>query len=104
MSTKLPADLQGVLWNINIDKIDLKVDKSYIINQVLAYGAWHNLEWLFNNYQLDEIKETFISKPEKDYTAQCYNFTKNVLLNINIDLDVTKYVKSYPRNIGRQSN
>lgn len=99
MIGKLPNDLQAILWSQNIDKIDPEKDKSYIIHQVLAYGAWENLKWLFKNYDRSTIKEIFESKPEKDYTPQGYNFTKNVLLNVNKYLDIQKYVKTYPRNI-----
>ena len=99
MIAKLPDDLQGILWNQKIEKIDAKKNKNYIINQVLAYGAWKNLEWLFKNYSRSIIKNVFENEPEKDYTPQGYNFTKNILLSINKDLDIQKYVKTYPRDI-----
>lgn len=99
MSGKLPNNLQAVLWSHNIDKIDLNINKKYIINQILAYGTWDNLKWLFKNYKLSDIREVFVNNPEKDYTPQGYNFTKNVLLNVDKSLDIQKYVKTYPRNI-----
>ena len=99
MVGKLPNNLQGILWSQNIDKIDLEKNKRYIINQILAYGAWENLEWLFKNYNKSTIKTVFENEPEKDYTPQGYNFTKNFLLDVNKDLDIQKYVKTYPRNI-----
>ena len=97
----IPKSLQGVLWSVGVDKLDLKRDKTYIINQILAYGTWVHLKWLFKTYEKGEIRTVFISKPSKDYTRPSFNFVKRHLLGLKTEsLDESKYVKTYPRSIG----
>lgn len=96
----IPKSLQGVLWSIPVEDLDLQKNKNYIIHQVLAYGTWENLKWLFSTYSSDEIKNVFINYPAKDYTFPAFNFTKNILLNLPDGfIDQTLYVRSFPRNI-----
>ncbi len=102
MTSKIPTNLQGVLWSVDINNFDFIKNKAYVIHQVLAYGTWDHLVWLFKNYTINEIRESFEKYPEKDYTPQGYNFSKNVLLEISKPLDEKRYVKTFPRYIRQQ--
>lgn len=47
----------GLFWDIDVEKLDLKVHSRYIIERVLKYGSlndWLNLKKI---YSLDKIKE-----------------------------------------------
>lgn len=52
---KPPRFLQSVLWSYDISKMDINKDKELIIQQVLNYGNWQALQWLFDNYKRCEI-------------------------------------------------
>lgn len=56
VKTKIPKKMQWLFWSVNIDDLDLKRDKDYIISQVLNYGTWEDLKWLFKVYSEKEIK------------------------------------------------
>lgn len=98
---KIPTNLQPILWSKSIDLLDLQKDKIYIIHQILAYGTWENIKWLFKTYPKPIINGVFSTEPEKNYSERSYNFVKNILLEIDKDLDKTKYVKTFPRYIGQ---
>ena len=99
-SKKIPRWLQPVLWSVDVANLDLKKDKAYIINQILAYGGLEELRWLFKNYPKKTIKEVFLKKPSKVYTKQSLNFVKEILLELsNRKLDPYKYDQSLPRII-----
>ena len=99
--TKVPKKLQAVLWSRDVSKLDAKKDKQYIIHQILAYGSWNHLKWLFKNYRVEEIRQVFIEHPAKDYTEKTFNFVKRIVLEIsNKGIDKRFYVKTYPRIIG----
>lgn len=97
-----PSNLQAILWSKDIANIDLNGDKNYIIHQVLAYGAWEHIKWLFRTYPLYEIRRVFERIPQKDYSEKSFNFAKNILLEIPENLDKKDYVKTFPRVIGRK--
>ena len=99
MTNKLPKDLQGVLWSRSIKDLDLEKDKNYIIHQILAYGTWNHVLWLFRNYTVTKMRKVFENDPEKDYTEQSFNFAKNILIETSKNLDKQKYVKNFPRII-----
>ena len=97
----IPFNLQGILWSAQVNKLDLRRDKVYIIHQVLAYGAWEHLLWLFRTYSKAEVVKVFLGFPSKDYIPASLNFIKNILLGLkNVTLDETKYLKTAPRSIG----
>jgi hypothetical protein len=97
---KVPSDLQGVLWSVNINNLNTENDKNYIIHQILAYGTWNDLKWLFKTYGLTKIKNVFIKHPSKDYQPSVFNFVTRVLLELKDIPDKRRYVTTYPRVIG----
>jgi hypothetical protein len=54
---KIPKRMKWLFWSYDIDSLDLKRDKDYIIPQVLNYGTWEDLKWLFKVYSRKEIKK-----------------------------------------------
>ena len=51
----LPKFLQSCFWSYNLKNIDIKNDKQLIIQQILNYGNWQALCWLFDNYSKRDI-------------------------------------------------
>ena len=100
MAKKIPKWLQPVLWSVKIDHLDPEEDKTYIINQVLAFGGTKEWRWLFRNYPLKTVKEVFLHHPIKTYQAPAFNFVKEILLNLSdVKLIKEKYVVNTPRII-----
>lgn len=56
----IPSHLQTALWSVDINRLNLKKDKNYIITQVLNFGSRKDQNWLFNNYDTNVIKEILI--------------------------------------------
>jgi|SRR3989338_3816968 len=95
-----PKRLQGVLWSVSVDKLDLQKDKNYIINQVLAFGSLTELKWLFKTYAKTIVREIFITHPQKEYTRPAFNYWSNVIFKLeNSHLSPNKYVRDLPRDI-----
>ncbi|MBU1110174.1 hypothetical protein KKB83_00965 [Patescibacteria group bacterium] len=98
----VPKSLQGVLWSVKTSSLDTLRDAPYIINQLLSYGSWNNLKWLFKTYPKNEIRKHFRENPIKIYTPSAFNFSKNVLLDLgDVNLPPECYVKTLPRRINK---
>lgn len=96
----LPKQLQAILWSKDINHIDQKKDKEYIIHQIFAFGRIEDIIWLFKTYSSRELTKIFTSIPYKDYTAARFHFVKNYLLGLkNRNLNERLYVKNTPRDI-----
>lgn len=54
---KLPKSVENVLWSYEMNKIDLELHKKLIIAQVLNYGTEDATDWLFQTYNLNEIRK-----------------------------------------------
>jgi len=94
---KIPLKYQPLLWSKNIEKLDLKQDKIYIIHQILSYGDLKELKWLFRIYDKKEIEEVFIKFPKKIYQSAVFYFIKNFVLGVKTKrLREKNYVKSLP--------
>lgn len=91
---KIPSFLQGILWSVRVEDLDLQKDKVYIIHQILSYGNFKELRWLLKNYSLQEIKKVFLDHPIKVYRPQAFNFIKEIFLSIKGKLNEKKYVSS----------
>ncbi len=96
----VPKNLQAVLWSVDTNKLDPEKNKIYIIHQILAYGTWEQIKWLFANYPRETISRVFCQFPSKDYVPASFNFVKNHLLKISEPLDPASYVKTFPRHLG----
>ncbi len=91
--TKIPKKLQSVLWSVKIEDLDLEEDKVYIIHQILAFGNFEQLKWLFNNYSFNKIKKVFLEHPIRIYHPSSFNFIKYIFLKIkNKKINEKKYV------------
>lgn len=95
----VPKRLQAVLWSVNTDKLDLQKDKEYIVHQILGYGRWEDIKWLFKIYGQSQIKDVFVNHPSKDYYPAGFNFVSKILLEVG-DVDFQKYDRFAPRIIG----
>ncbi len=99
---KISKNLQGFLWSVPVEDLDLKEDKVYIINQILAYGGLEELKWLFKVYPKKTIRKIFINKPLKIYVPSSFNFVKEILLGVeDKNLDPYSYDRNLPRRIRR---
>jgi len=96
--SKVPRKLQGILWSVDVGQLDLKENKSYIINQVLSFGTFEELKWLFRSYSKEDISEVFLEQPSKVYSPSAFNFSKSVLLDLDgVEIPPNKYVRTLPR-------
>ena len=57
------------------------------------------MKWLFKTYPKSVIKKVFVEEPLKIYTPQKLNFTKEILLKVNKNLDRYLYDRDLPRCI-----
>lgn len=94
MSKKIPQKLQGALWSYDVKKLDIEKNKNYITHQILMYGDLNDIKWLLKTYPKKVIKQEFLKKPQKIYTAPILNFVKTIILNIKQDINKKNYVKT----------
>ncbi|MFQ5681109.1 MAG: hypothetical protein ACE5GG_03550 [Candidatus Omnitrophota bacterium] len=54
---KIPRRLQAALWSYDIEKMDTEGARKLVIRQVLNYGDWNDLKWLWRTYSKKDIRE-----------------------------------------------
>ena len=92
---KIPKRLQAVLWSADISKLNIEKHKDYITHQVLIYGSFSDIRWLFKTYSKKEIANTFVNQPSKNYPREVFHFIKNHLLMLkDLNLNEDNYVTS----------
>lgn len=97
----VPKRLQGVLWSMPVERLDVERDANYIIHQVLSYGVLEDLRWLYSTYGADRVKSEFVNRPQKIYPPQAYNFVKRMLFNLPERVaPPEKYDQTLPRRVG----
>jgi hypothetical protein len=82
-NNKLPKSLQSVLWSYNLNELDLEEDKELIITQVLNYGSWKELKWLYSIYPEKEIKKVVSHPGRRLWFEKVLNFWE-IMLGISI--------------------
>ena len=91
-----PQRLQGILWSCSVDKLDLWKDRVYIIHQILMYGSFKEIRWLYTVYSDNLINDIFANRPMKVYTKTGFNYVKNYILNLSgQDISPDKYVNAF---------
>ena len=62
VTTQIPSRMKWLFWSYDIESLDLKDDKDYIITQILNHGTWQDLKWLYKLYSEKDIKAV-VKKP-----------------------------------------
>lgn len=57
INLKIPSRMKWLFWSYDIKSLDIKDDKDYIVAQVLNYGTWEDLKWLYSVYAEKEIED-----------------------------------------------
>ncbi|OGK15033.1 hypothetical protein A2690_02890 [Candidatus Roizmanbacteria bacterium RIFCSPHIGHO2_01_FULL_39_12b] len=103
-TTAVPRELQGVLWSVGVDQLDIEKDKNYIIHQIFAYGTLDQIKWLYGRYSKAILRDEFIHHPTRVYNRPVYYFIKNYILDLNkIKLNEDNYVTSISGPIKRRT-
>ncbi len=89
IKAKIPQKMKWLFWSYNIDSIDLRDDKDYIITQVLNHGNWQDLKWLFRAYSQKEIKEVVKNPGRGVWFEKVLNFW-STLFNIRFKKDIQR--------------
>ena len=53
---KIPRRLQRVLWSYDIRKMNTRTSKNLIIQQVLNFGDFDDLKWLYHTYPERDLR------------------------------------------------
>lgn len=80
---KIPPYILRCLWSFDLSNLDLEKYKELLITQVLNYGDWQGVKWLYRNYSEEDIKWV-VQHPHRGlWFKRVLNFWQ-VLLNIQI--------------------
>ena len=77
--------LKNLFWDFDIEKIDLKKDREFIIERILKYGLPEQVNWLLDNYTEKLIVEVIkksknIDKKTANYWAIHFQIPKKNIL------------------------
>lgn len=79
MKKKIPQFIAPCLWSYDISQLDLKEDEEIIITQVLNYGIWRDLKWLYSVYGEQDVRKV-VSNPRRGlWFPKVLNFWETVL-------------------------
>jgi len=53
---KIPSYIARCLWSFDLSDFDLENYKEILITQVLNYGDWSGIRWLYKTYSEEDIK------------------------------------------------
>jgi len=83
----IPKFVAEYLWDVEIEKLDLKSHSTFIVERVLEYGDLEALLWINKSYKKDIIVSTLkkskkISSKSGNFYALFYSVPKTSLLCI----------------------
>lgn len=68
----LPQRLKPIFWDVDFGKLDTKKDKDYIITRIAEKGRWKDVQWMKDQFDLEEIQELVLSS--KNTSAKTKSF------------------------------
>jgi len=86
---KIPKKMKWLFWSYDINSLDLEIDKDYIISQVLNYGTWEDLKWLFKVYRKRDIKNIVKNPKRGIWFKKVLNFWTTIF-NISLKKNILK--------------
>jgi len=80
---RIPPCIVRCLWSFDINNLDLERQKELLITQVLNYGDWQGVKWLYKTYSEEDIKEV-IEHPRRGlWFKRVLNFWQ-IMLKVKI--------------------
>jgi hypothetical protein len=64
--------LSSLLWDTDMDKIDLRKNKRAIIERILVYGRTEHVQWMLNKYEEKDLID--IIKKSKNLDKKTRNY------------------------------
>ena len=62
---------QVLFWDIDIKKLDAKVNQDFVIERILQQGDFDDFNWALNFYGKEVLQEVFQKKMEKFNKKSC---------------------------------
>jgi len=84
---RLPKHVRHCFWSYDLSSIDIAKEKHLIIQQILNYGNWQAIKWLFKVYANRDIKEVLKSPHRGIWWKRVLNFWLTIF-NLHIPKDV----------------
>jgi len=103
VKAKIPQKMKWLFWSYDINSLDFETDKDYIISQVLNYGDWDDVKWLFKIYSKEEIKEV-VKNPQRGCWFEKNLKFWNLMFNIKLKEDIYKKVIFDPISLKAKNN
>lgn len=75
--SKMQESLKPFFWETDLEKVDIQLHKTYVIERILKLGDKPAVEWLFSTYTLSEIKE--ILKKSRNISPKSRNYWDIIL-------------------------
>jgi hypothetical protein len=77
--------LKDMFWDIDIESIDLKKNKKFVIERILKYGLTEQISWLLKNYNKQSIVKVVknsknIDKVTANYWAIHFNIKREEIM------------------------
>ena len=71
---RIPPAIARCLWSYDLSSIDLRRDREVVITQVLNYGDWGGVQWLYRVYPERAIREVVAHPRRGLWLKQVLNF------------------------------
>lgn len=84
----VPEQLKHLFWDIDVNTLQLKKHRKYIIARVLEYGNEEAIRWLKSLYEDKEIKEVIkferrLSRKSATFWARIFHIPRSQVASLN---------------------
>ena len=69
---KIPESVKIILWDVEVNKLDIRRHKKFIIERIIKYGNEKDVKWMLETYSLKEIGE--VVKKSKNIDRKSANY------------------------------
>lgn len=83
MKSEIPKFIKPFLWSYDTANLDIIKDQKRIITNILNFGTKQSTDWLFNTYNIDDIKNILLNQYSGEWNKKSLNYWAT-LFDLNI--------------------
>ena len=75
----IPREFKKYFWDVDFDELNFQKHRNYILERMLNFGAFDSFNWIFNTFNIAEVKSLIDGKGKYSLSRNSFLFWEKLI-------------------------